>query len=218
MAFQTFDQGLMIDISFCFTDFFLIFRSTDQKPDVGLFSLKQVIKQGRLSNSNNYYSPFENTLLIRLLRNSLNGSALTLLFGCISTDNVAETKDTLYFAKDVANLRFPDPVLNVSQVNNEFPNEEEELSYINRSLKNNPVPPPMMMPDLINPDPTRLNYMLQIQMQQKMLYDYMLINQLYQQPLPHVPPTGSPLSISSPFIPISSPPSASGGSTGKSNL
>ena len=77
-------------------------------------------------------------------------------------------------------------MLNVSQVNNEFSNEEEELSYINRSLKNNPVPPPLMMPDLINPDPTRLNYMLQIQMQQKMLYDYMLINQLYQQPLPNV--------------------------------
>ena len=91
-----------------------------------------MVKQGRLSVSNNCASLFEKTLLIQLLRNSLNGSALTLLFGCISTDNVTETRDTLYFAKDVANMRFPDPVLNVSQVNNDFPSEEEELSYINR--------------------------------------------------------------------------------------
>merc|ERR550519_1047693 len=150
---------------------------------MGLLSMKQVVKQGGLSVSNNHISHFGETLLIRLLRNSLNGKALTLLFGCISTDNVTETRDTLYFAKTMANMRFPDPVLNVSQVNDEFPNEEDELSYINSSLKNNQVPPSMIMPDLINPDPTRLNYMLQIQMQQKMLYDYMLVNQLYQQPI-----------------------------------
>ena len=115
-----------------FNAFFLIFSDF---PDMGLLSMKQVVKQGGLSVSNNHISHFGETLLIRLLRNSLNGKALTLLFGCISTDNVTETRDTLYFAKTMANMRFPDPVLNVSQVNDEFPNEEDELSYINRLVR-----------------------------------------------------------------------------------
>ena len=153
------------------------FRSTD----VGLSSLLHLVRAlGGVSNSGIVH--YDLSLLTHELKNALGGRALTLVLGCISPENVSETRDTLMFAQTVSNIRNR-PKPNIAQVVNEFPNDEEELKYINNSLKfSKPAlpPMPMMMPDLINPNPNHVDYMLQMQLQNQiqmqMLNTYMLMH------------------------------------------
>ena len=77
--------------------------------------------------------PFQDSLLIRLLRNAFGGRALTLLFSCISPklEDIEETFNTLHFARSATNIR-NNPLPNVSNINSEFQNEEEEIRFINQ--------------------------------------------------------------------------------------
>ena len=157
------------------------FSFPSRSTDVGLSSLLHLVRAlGGVSNSGIVH--YDLSLLTHELKNAFGGRALTLVLGCISPENVSETRDTLMFAQTVSNIRNR-PKPNIAQVVNEFPNDEEELKYINNSLKfSKPAlpPMPMMMPDLINPNPNHVDYMLQMQLQNQiqmqMLNTYMLMH------------------------------------------
>ena len=153
--------------------------------DLGLLTLGNVVSALGDPRRNTNHIPFEDSLLTRLLINSLGGKALTLLFACLSPnpETLEDSLSSLHFAQTASNIR-NNPLPNVAQVNNEFLTEEEELSFINStgSGSSSGKKGHLMMPDLINPDQLRLNFMLQQQylMQQQMLSSYMMM--LQQQP------------------------------------
>lgn len=161
--------------------------------DVGLLALNNFVNATSHPERHAHCMPFQDSLLFRLLRNAFEGRALTLLVTCISPqDSLEETLNSLKFAKSALTIRNT-PLPNVSQINNEFMSEEEELSYINSAGSQRP--PAMIMPDLVHP--TQFNYLMMPLMQQQMLNNYLM---MLQQKSP---------SSASPFIPISSPPSSS---------
>lgn len=98
--------------------------------DIGLLALGNIVSAlGDPRRNVRSLLPFQDSLLVRLLKNAFGGKALTLLFACISTqaEDIEETLNTLNFAKNSANIQnYPRP--NLSQIiTTEFQNEEEEL-------------------------------------------------------------------------------------------
>ena len=131
--------------------------------------------------------------LTQQLQNAFRGKALTLMFCCVSPSqkDSEETFSTLRLAKIASNI-CNYPVENIQ----DHIDPEEEISFINQPKAN-------MMPDLINPDHLRLNYLyhqqMQHMMQQQMVSNYlMMLNQQEN----HQNVQASPIS---PFMPINSP-------------
>ena len=119
--------------------------------------------------------------MTKILDNAFGGTALTLFLCCVSPamENAEQTLDVLHKAKSASNI-YNYPKVNLSP--------DEEISVITgcESKTNNHLMQ-MMMPDLINPDPLRLNFLMyqqqqQQQMQQQMLHNYMLMLQQQQPP------------------------------------
>ena len=112
---------------------------------------------------------------------------MTLLFTCISPkiEDSENTLHSLYFAKSANNIR-NHPTPNLSQIGNEFSDEEEEIRYINRQKS---------IPDLLHP-----NLMHQFVAQQQMLQHYMM-QQVLLQAQNQQKSVQNP--IPSPFVPIS---------------
>ena len=174
--------------------------------NIGLLSLDRIIRDLEnpedVSHSTHIWY---DSLLTQLLRNAFKGTALTLIFACVSPkpEDAEETLRSLYFAQK-ANKFVNYPMPNTSPVVRQFSDDQEEIRYLNSSAtsstSNNVQQKPPILPDLLHP-----NFMHPYLIQQQMLQHYMMIQQMQHQDKQMQYSDQQQQPISSPFIPITSP-------------